>query len=98
MYYLSRSANNTFPYFTDGNTPCGVFLIQGKSLLVICVYRTCCYIGYTGLPFESEVTAWGITGKEWTEICMLVSCLWNYVIYQCFGKFMMLDELDALKL
>ena len=66
LYYLARSANNTLPYFTNGNTPCGVFKIQGKSV------SNNVYIGpvttlVTELPFESEITAWGITGKEWTE-------------------------------
>lgn len=66
LYYLARSANNTLPYFTNGNTPCGVFKIQGKSV------SNNVYIGpvttlVTELPFESEVTAWGIPGKEWTE-------------------------------
>lgn len=66
LYYLARSANNTLPYFTNGNTPCGVFKIYGKSV------SDNMYIGpvptlVTELPFESKVTSWGGAEQQWTE-------------------------------
>lgn len=54
------------PYFTNGNTPCGVFKIQGKSVSNNVYIRLVTTL-VAELPFESEVTVWGITGKEWTE-------------------------------
>lgn len=62
--YLARSAYNTLPYFTNGNTPCGIFKIKMKS------ESDNTFIGpiktlITELPFESNVVDWDNNAKKW---------------------------------
>lgn len=85
--YLARAANNTLPYFTNGNTPCGVYKITGKTI------SDNVYIGpvralQTELPFESDCIAWGIDSGKWTEDMYMkmfpVSLSNNYMLRQAF--------------
>lgn len=85
--YLARSANNTLPYFTNGNTPCGVYKITGKTI------SDNVYIGpvealQTELPFESDCAEWGMGSGKWTEekyMTMFPESLRNnYLLRQAF--------------
>lgn len=64
--YLARSANNTLPYFTNGNTPCGVYKIMGKTVSDN-VYIGPVMVLQTKLPFESDCTVFGMDCGKWTE-------------------------------
>ena len=66
LSYLARSAYNILPYFTNGNTPCGVFKIIKKSV------SSNNFIGptttlVTELPYESSVEEWNNTANNWSE-------------------------------
>lgn len=65
LAYLGRSAYNILPYFTNGNTPCGVFKIIKKT------FSNNQFIGpvqalQTVLPFEVTPKKWGIDNDKWS--------------------------------
>lgn len=66
LFYLARSADNILSYFTNGNTPCGVYKIRERA------FSDNVYIGpvetlVTELPFESDIRLWNGTCKSWSD-------------------------------
>lgn len=64
LSFLGRSAYNILPYFTNGNTPCGIFKIKDK------VFSDNKFIGpvravQTTLPFEVSPEEWGMKESDW---------------------------------
>lgn len=62
--YLARAASNILPFFSNGNTPCGVFKIKEKA------QSENEFIGptptlVTALPFESSPLEWEIDTQSW---------------------------------
>lgn len=62
--YLARAASDILPYFSNGNTPCGVFKIKEKA------ESENEFIGptptlITVLPFESLPLEWEVNNQSW---------------------------------